>query len=95
MEPIEEEDGELRSEGRRVLDHRLQQERHHRENTYQSCCGQTSDKRLLVFISTLSISLLLLTFSCFMLATHKECESQNTYVGLITLIVGVWMKSPI
>lgn len=64
-------------------------------NHLRTCCGTISDKRLLVFISSLSITLFLLSFCFFMLATRNDCASQYTYVGLITLLLGWWMKSPI
>lgn len=65
------------------------------ENQYKTCCGTVSDKRLLVFISSLSISLLILTFCCYQLVNKEDCQSQNTYVGIITLIIGIWLKSPV
>lgn len=77
------------------VEHRIQYEDREQENTYRTCCGAMSDRRLLTFIATLNISLLVLTFSCYMLATNKDCTAQHTYVGLVTLIIGIWLKSPI
>ena len=65
-------------------------------NQLRTCCGNhSSDKRLLIFISSLSISLLVLILCCYQLVNKSDCQSQNTYVGLITLIIGIWLKSPL
>jgi hypothetical protein len=62
----------------------------------QSCCTRrTSDRRLLTFIASLSLSSIIVIFSCHMLSRdHISCSSENTYVGLISLILGVWLRSP-
>jgi hypothetical protein len=62
---------------------------------WRSCCGVVSDKRILTFVASLSISLIIIMFSCFQLTNGLNCSQENVYVGLLTLIVGFWMKSPI
>jgi len=64
-------------------------------NEWKTCCGRTSDRRLLQFIASLSISILILIFSCYKLSQELGCTTENVYVGLITLIIGFWVKSPI
>ena len=78
-----------------IIEHRMKVEDLEKVNQYRTCCGAMSDKRLLIFISSLSISLLILCFSCYKLAHNNDCQNQNTYVGLISLIIGIWIKSPI
>lgn len=78
-----------------VCIHTEEDRKKHEDNQLNTCCGKPSDKRLLIFISSLSISLLVLTFCCFQLVNKPDCQSQNTYVGLITLIIGIWLKSPL
>lgn len=65
------------------------------ENTWGTCCGTTSDKRLLAFIASISLSSIILIFSCVQLVNAKlDCNQEHVYVGLITLVFGVWCKSP-
>ena len=63
-------------------------------NLWKLCTCGTIDKRLLIFAGNFSISIIMLSFSIVKLSTSKECEEQNTYVGIITLILGIWVKSP-
>jgi type IV secretory pathway TrbL component len=65
-------------------------------NHWDSCCGKVSDKRLLIFSANLSISLILMIFSLIRLCDDKLInEEKATYVGFITLIVGIWIRSPL
>ena len=65
-------------------------------NHWDSCCGKASDKRLLIFSANLSISLLLMIFSLVRLCDDKLInEEKATYVGFITLVVGIWLRSPL
>ena len=65
-------------------------------NHWDSCCGKVSDKRLLIFSANLSISLILMIFSLVRLCDDKLMnEEKATYVGFITLVVGIWLKSPL
>ena len=66
------------------------------ENKYKCCCFRSStDKRLLIFSASLSLSLIIIIFSCYQLVNLTGCHEQNTYVGLLTLILGIWLRSPI
>jgi hypothetical protein len=65
------------------------------ENQLKTCCGAVSDKRLLIFTSSFSISLIVVAFCCYQLTNNLSCENQQTYVGLLTLVIGIWLKSPI
>lgn len=78
-----------------VVDHLIEIENNNTANQLQSCCGKSSDKRLLVFIASAVISISVVVFSCTQLVLLDDCHSQNTYISLLTLIVGVWIKSPI
>ena len=64
------------------------------ENLYQSCCAGTSDKRLLKFIIQSTISLSIMGFSMYMLASGVECSEQSIYVGILTSIFSIWLPSP-
>ena len=60
----------------------------------KTCCGPRSDSRLLVFSASLLLSTIVLIFSCVQLMRLDDCNHQNLYVGVITLILGLWLKSP-
>ena len=81
---------------KRVLEHKIDLENKEENHIWKSCCFKSTDSRLLTFVASFTISLSLLFFSCFQLARDDiDCNSENLYVGLITLILGVWVKSPI
>jgi hypothetical protein len=62
-----------------------------RENhSWNSCCFKM-DSSAALFFAQLIISLFAMTFSCFQIA-HKENE--NTFIALLTFILGVWLPSP-
>lgn len=63
------------------------------ENTYRSCC-LILDKRALAFFSQFTISLGVLLFSMYKLIISDSCEDTQVYIGLITMIIGVYIPSP-
>lgn len=63
-------------------------------NHWDSCIGKSSDKRLLIFIANLTISIAVLSFSFVRLCSTLSENEQSIYIGFITLIVGIWVKSP-
>ena len=66
------------------------------DNQLYLCCGngRTSDKRLLTFIASATLSLIVVVFSCFQLTQGLDCSQENVYSSLISLVIGVWLKSP-
>ena len=65
-------------------------------NLYRSCCNVPSDKRLLTFIAMFSISIITLGFSFSQIARGDiDKEKEIFYTGLISLIVGIWVRSPV
>ena len=65
------------------------------ENRISTCCGTVSDKRLLVFVSSITISSMTLAFSFYQLSKGLDCQSENLYVGFVSLIIGYWCRSPL
>ena len=63
------------------------------ENTYKSCCI-SSDKRALAFFSQFTISLMVMLFSFYKLINSDRCEDTQVYIGLITMIIGVYLPAP-
>ena len=60
---------------------------------YKSCCFSI-DKNSTIFFSTLTISLICLIFSLYKLTLDLKCEESNTYMSLVTFILGIYIKSP-
>jgi hypothetical protein len=63
------------------------------DNLWKSCCILV-DKRMTVFISQLVIALAVISFSFVQLIRSDECESNQLYVGLLTMIIGIFLPSP-
>ena len=66
---------------------------HEIEDVYESCCcgGGRTDKRLLTYITSSVILGSVLIFSCVGLVRSDTCESTQTYIGLVSLILGVFV----
>jgi hypothetical protein len=79
----------------RMIEHKIHIEDENQKNKIDTCCGTVSDRRLLTFIATFSISLVVLLFSFIKLLYAVSCEETNVYVGLVSVIVGFYIKSPL
>jgi hypothetical protein len=63
-------------------------------NMWNCCLFGSSDRNCLRFITITSLSFFIVGFSASMLAfADLPCQEQHTFVGLITLILGFWLKS--
>ena len=58
------------------------------------CSNHTTDKRIIIYFTQFSISLIIIFFCIFQLLNHNDCESNQLYMGLLTLIIGVYLPSP-
>jgi hypothetical protein len=65
------------------------------QNDWHSCMGGNTDKRLLIFSANLTISLTLLIFSLIRLIQPLPSDEKAFYCGIVSLIVGIWIKSPL
>ena len=65
------------------------------QNDWHSCMGGKTDRRLLVFSANLTISLMLLIFSLIRLLDPLPSDERSIYIGFISLVVGIWVKSPL
>lgn len=62
---------------------------------YKSCCFEI-DRKATIFFTTLSLSLLTITFCIFKLTQQNlSCSEQNSYMSLMTFILGIYMRSPL
>jgi hypothetical protein len=63
---------------------------------WHCCLWGGSDRRALRFCMTALLSSTLMLFSCGMIAlADLSCAEQNTFVAMITLTIGYWLKSPL
>ena len=65
------------------------------DNLIRTCCGRVSDKRLLAFVASISLSSIVTIFSCYQLTRGLDCSQETTYISLIMFILGYWLKSPV
>jgi len=64
-------------------------------NQWTSCCFENpTDSRLLKFVVVYFIILMIITFSLYQLSLSDTCETQTTYISLLTLILGIVLPSP-
>ena len=61
------------------------------ENLYHSCCGGSSDKRLVVLLTQVAISILVLAFSGVMLAVGDEPTDKAIYMSLVSSTLSYWL----
>ncbi len=66
------------------------EEAHNGNQPWTSCCFKM-DSNAALFFSQLIISLFAMAFSCFQIAQNNN---QNTFIALLTFILGVWLPSP-
>jgi hypothetical protein len=59
----------------------------------ESCCMRVN-KHALVFFAQLAISLIVMGFSIYMLSKSETCEHDAMYSGLLSIIIGVWVRAP-
>lgn len=62
------------------------------KNLLYSCCSQNpSDKRLVILLTQVSISIIILGFSASMLATKNESEDKAIYMSLLSSVLSYWL----
>jgi len=88
MNAIESSDFEMSEGGDSIV--RLHEE-DTTQNLYRSCCGGSSDKRLVVLLTQVAISVLVLGFSGGMLAVSDEPNDKAIYMSLISSTLSYWL----
>jgi hypothetical protein len=61
------------------------------QNLMHSCCGGYSDKRLVILLTQVSVSILVLSFSGGMLAISDEPNDKAIYMSLISSTLSYWL----
>jgi hypothetical protein len=57
----------------------------------QSCCSGTSDRRFLVFITQLFITISIVVLCTYKLGTELDCEASQLYNSLLSVVIGFWL----
>lgn len=66
------------------------------EDKIETCCSGTSSKKFYILIVQSVISGGVITLSLVKLSNeHLDCSQTNVYVGLLTMLIGIWIKSPL
>ena len=63
------------------------------ENIYRSCCGGSSDKRLIILAAQICISILVVIFSAVMLILYQQdatCGEGGIYMSLLSSTIAFW-----
>ena len=81
----------------RVLDVKLEERRnrqdHELNDRWESCC-LTVDKRMMQYITQITIICGVMLFSIYQLVSNDSCEAQTAYMGLLTLLLGLIIPTP-
>jgi len=64
-----------------------------KKRTWKSAC-LIVDKEMVEYMTKLMISLIIIAFCIFKLVHDNSCEGQQAYLGLMTLVIGVWLPCP-
>ena len=65
-----------------------------RENLYQTCTGQMTDRRILQFLSQILFGLIISCFCIYKLTVNTNCEDASPYMAVLSGIIGVFLPSP-
>ena len=61
---------------------------------WRSCCFGDVNKEAMVFFTQVIILFCFLCFCCFQLIAVENCEGQQLYSSLVTLVLGILCPSP-
>ena len=63
-------------------------------DTYEvrSCCSGTSDKRFIILLIQLFITVSIVSLCVYKLSEDLSCESSQLYNSLLSVIIGFWLK---
>ena len=78
---------------RRILEHAIHTEDTKNDNTWKSCC-LLMDKRAVQYFTQITVISSVMAFCIYQLATNETCEAQVSFMGLLTLAIGILVPSP-
>lgn len=71
----------------------IKKDENHSHHHWKSCC-MTFDRHAVMFFSQLGISIAVLVYCGYKLQGLDRFDDSNTWVGFVTFILGVWVKTP-
>ena len=77
----------------RVLEHAIDMKEKEEEHNWKSLC-LTVDKRAITFFSQFFVTLIVISFCIVQLVRLESCDSQQAYLGLLTLLIGCFLPQP-
>ena len=77
----------------KILEHRFKVQDDRYKDTWKSCCI-ILDKRAVVFFTQIIIMASCMGFCIVQLSRLSDCTSQQTYIGLLTLLIGIMLPNP-
>ena len=81
------------SSERMMLTHNIDIENKIIDNTWRSMCI-VADKNAIQYFTTITIICSVMSFCVYKLTSDTSCEAQNTYISLLTLLLGLLSPSP-
>ena len=64
------------------------------DTTWRSMCI-TADKNVIQYFTQITIITGIMSFSIYKLTTNETCEAQQAYMGLLTMLIGLVLPSPV
>ena len=78
---------------KRIIEHRFKVQDDKYKDTWKSCC-MVLDRRAVQYFTQIFIIGGCMIFSVIQLTQLTDCESQQTYMGLLTLLIGILLPNP-
>jgi hypothetical protein len=82
----------------KVLEYKLKEKTDNRQfdhdNRWRSCCGMVLDRRLVMYSTQMTMIGLTMMFCVRQLTILDTCNDQQSYIGLLTLLLGLVIPSP-
>lgn len=77
----------------RRLEHKWAVAEEKYNNTWKSCC-MLLDRRAVQYFTQIGIITGVMMFCIYQLTSLEGCDSQQTYMGLLTLLLGILIPNP-
>lgn len=78
---------------RRVLDHEFKMQEEQQRNIWESMCLRV-DRRAVQYFCQIIIITSIMIFAGYQLIHLQECDQQQSYLGLLTLLIGLVLPNP-
>lgn len=80
---------------KKIIERRLEiEDKKYDDNWRTCCCVNTTDKRIITFFTQIFIIIGVMIFAIYQLATNDTCETQQSYLSLLTLMLGIALPNP-